>query len=199
MACQHHRKPMRVETRSPGSHHACAFFDGPEEEYKVLVPFAKECASCGDRCFHFVDPDRTVDRMKVLGEAGVSVSAALGCIELRSWEESYLRGGRFHVEAMLALIREILASGGGRRVSVWANMEWALRRAPGVDGLVEYENRVNHTLESCDCIIVCVYEAGHYSAEIAMDVLRAHPWIVVDGKLEVNPLYVPATASRASP
>ena len=35
--------------------HACAFFNSREEEYNVLLPFAKEGYERGEKLFHVVD------------------------------------------------------------------------------------------------------------------------------------------------
>lgn len=174
----------------PGPRHACAFFDGSEEEYRVLLPFAKSCLRCGDRCFQFVDPRRKGERTRRLEEAGMTVSLAPGGIDLRSWDETYLRGGRFVADEMLELVREIVS--GSPRARVWANMGWAFRDTPVAEALIDYEFRLNAVMESSGAVIVCVYEAGRYSSDVALGVLRVHPWIVVDGRLERNPAYVPA-------
>jgi hypothetical protein len=72
-----------------------------------------------------------------------------GQLEVRVWEEAYLRGGRFDQDAMLALIQEVLDSGHARGyplTRLLAQMEWALEDRPGVDDLVEYETRLNYVL-----------------------------------------------------
>ena len=184
---------MKPETNSlaseriAGPRHAVAFFDGPEEEYRVLLPFAKACAECGDRCFHFLARERKAERAQKLAEAGVDLSASPGRTELRGWDESYLRGGRFVPGEMIDLVREIID--GTPRARWWANMEWTAQQVVKEEALVEYEFRLNPLIEQRNAIVVCVYQVGHHSANVALGVLRAHPWIVVNGKLEPNPVY----------
>ena len=36
--------------------HVCAFFNNPDEEYRVLLPFIKEGFDRGHKAFHIVDP-----------------------------------------------------------------------------------------------------------------------------------------------
>ena len=179
-----------------GPRHACAFFDGPEEEYRALVPFTRACAKCGDRCFQFLDGRRKAERVRRLGGAGVDLSAMPVAAELRGWDETYLRGGRFVIDEMLELAREILRPGPGvPRARAWTNMEWAVQDHPAGRELVEYESRVDSVIAGTDAIVICAYQVGHYGAEVALGVLRAHPWILVDGQLEANPAY----AGVASP
>jgi predicted nucleic acid-binding Zn-ribbon protein len=184
-----------VKNEIAGPRHVCAFFDGPEEEYRSLIPFAKACAKCGDRFFQFLDGDRKSERVRRLEEAGVDMSAAQGNAEVRSWGETYLRGGNFVIDEMLELAREVLERGPGiARARAWTNMEWAGRNVRAARELVEYERRVDSVIARTDAIVICAYRVGCYSAEVAIELLRAHPWILVDGKLEANPAHIPSGA-----
>ena len=124
--------------------HACAFFNNREEEYNVLLPFAKEGYERGEKLFHVVDREHRPERLRRLAEAGLGVKGhgIEGQVEVRPWEDAYLRDGRFDQDAMIALIQEALEGGkaGGYGLTrLWANMEWALEELPGVGDLVEYE------------------------------------------------------------
>jgi hypothetical protein len=192
---------LKLETNSlageriAGPRHAVAFFDGAEEEYRVLLPFAKGCAQCGDRCFQFLAPERKAERAQKLVQAGVDLSASEGRSELLGWDESYLRGGRFVPHEMIEWLGAII--GGTPPARWWADMEWAVQLKAGV--LVEYESRLNPLIEQSDAVVVCSYQVGHHSANAVLGVLRAHPWIVVNGQLERNPVYVSATAAPPGP
>ena len=76
-----------------------------------------------------------------------------GQLEVRRWEDAYLRDGHFDQNRMLALIEEVLAAGkaqGFPLTRLVANMEWALEDRPGVDDIVEYETRLNYVLPKYD-------------------------------------------------
>ena len=130
--------------------HVCAFFYTRDEEYRVFLPFIKEGLSHGEKAFHIVDPTLRRDHVERLAAAGVDVAAVenSGQLELRTWQEAYLRGGHFDQAAMLALIEEVLIEGrrGFPLTRLVAHMEWALEDRPGVDDLVEYETRLNYIL-----------------------------------------------------
>ena len=135
--------------------HVCAFFHSKDEEYDVLVPFIKEGFEKRDKAFHIVDPRHRPDHLRRLGGEGIDVAAAeaSGQLEVRRWEEAYLRGGHFDQNAMLALIEEVLQAGkaqGYRLTRLVANMEWALEDRPGVEDIVEYETRLNYVLPKYD-------------------------------------------------
>jgi hypothetical protein len=174
-----------------GPRHVCAFFDDMEEEYRVLVPFAKACVKCGSRCFQFLDGEHKSERIRRLTAGGVDLPSLPGETELRSWEETYLRDGRFVLTEMLAYVRGILqVLPTGPRVHLWANMEWALSNVPVGNQLVEYEASLNPIVDNSEAIVVCAYQVGRYSSELALGVLKAHPWILVGDRLEANPCYV---------
>ena len=131
--------------------HVCAFFHTRDEEYKILLPFIKEGIERHEKAFHIVDPARRHDHVHRLEEAGIDVTAceSSGQLEVRRWEEAYLRQGHFDQHAMLALIQEVLDTGKTQQFPLTrlvANMEWALEDRPGVNDLVEYETRLNFIL-----------------------------------------------------
>jgi hypothetical protein len=176
--------------------HVCAFFHNREEEYRVLLPLAKEGFEQGEKVFHIVDREHRPERMRRLEEVGISPAAArrTGQVEIQSWEDVYLRGGCFDQVAMMTLLEETLrgakADGFGQ-TRVWANMEWALGEFPGVEDLVEYETRVNHLLPRYHDLVVCAYDLTKFGAGIMMDVLRTHPLVIIGGFLHENPFFVP--------
>jgi hypothetical protein len=135
--------------------HVCAFFHSKEEEYRVLLPFIQEGFAHGEKAFHIVDPDHRAAHLGRLGDAGIDVAAVerSGQLQVRRWEDAYLRDGRFDQERMLALIEEVLTAGkreGYPLTRLVANMEWALEDRPGVEDIVEYETRLNYVLPKYD-------------------------------------------------
>jgi hypothetical protein len=98
-----------------------------------------------------VDPRQREDHLSRLRQAGIDTDQAQrsGQLEVKRWEEAYLRQGHFDQDAMLALIEEVLQSGprqGFPLTRLVAHMEWALEDRPGVNDLVEYETRLNYVL-----------------------------------------------------
>jgi hypothetical protein len=137
------------------SRHVCAFFHHKEEEYRVLLPFIKEGFEQGERAFHIVDSRHRAEHLRRLHEVGIDVKETeqKGQLEVRRWEDAYLRDGHFDQNLMLALIEEVLTGGkaqGFPLTRLVANMEWALEDRPGVDDIVEYETRLNYILPKYD-------------------------------------------------
>ena len=137
------------------SRHVCAFFHNKEEEYRVLLPFIQEGFAQGDKAFHIVKDGHRPEHRRRLREAGVDVDEAerRGQLEVRRWEDAYLRDGHFDQDRMLTLIQEVLNDGKARGYPLTrlvANMEWALEDRPGVNDVVEYETRLNYILPKYD-------------------------------------------------
>src|SRR4051794_39915253 len=145
-------KPVRLAgSILSRSCHVCAFFHSKEEQYRVLMPFFKDGVEGGDRCFHILDPKHLHEHVRRLEQEGIDVAdaQAKGLLDLRTWEEAHLEGGRFDQEQWLAMVLELLDPARrtpGTRARGFANMEWALEDFPGVQRLVEYETRLNYYL-----------------------------------------------------
>ena len=83
---------------------------------------------------------------------------------------------------------------GFSRVRMMGHMEWALEDRPGVDRIIEYESRVNHLLNRLQQPAICIYDLNRFSGSSVMDIMRTHPYTLVDGVLRENPFYVPPQA-----
>jgi hypothetical protein len=180
-----------------GQHrHICAFFNGIDEEHRVLRPFFKEGFERGDKAFHIVDPELREEHLRRLAEAGIEVDRAMstGQLEIRRWQDAYLRDGRFDQDAMLALLEEVLQSGAAAGFPLTrfvSRVEAGLIDRAGVDSWLEYETRVNYVVPKYDDPVICVYDLSKFSAAMVMDMLRTHPVLIVGETLHENPFFVP--------
>jgi hypothetical protein len=159
-----------------------------------MLPFAREGLEGGDKLFQVVDSSHREERLNRLAAIADPKKHMEGQIEVRAWEQAYLREGKFDQDAMLALIQEALESGkkeGFGLTRLWANMEWALTDKPGVEDIVEYEARLNYLLPKYDDVVVCTYDLSKFSAGTVMDILRTHPMVIIGEVLQENPFYVP--------
>src|SRR5260370_19297296 len=121
-----------------GQRPLCAFFNSIDEEPRVLRWFIKEGLERGEKAFHVVDPELREKHLKLLAEAGINVHQAIdtGQLEVRRWQDAYLRGDHFDQNAMLALIEEVLQSAdtaGDPLTPLGAHLQWAMLDKPGAD------------------------------------------------------------------
>jgi hypothetical protein len=189
------REPVRL-AGSPlkRSCHVCAFFHSDEERYRVLMPFIKDGFEQGDRSFHIVDPKLRADHLRQLEREGIDVAGAeaQGRLEVRPWQEAYLREDRFDQFRMIQLIKEAIAKQPPGEITRFVgNMEWALEDLPGVHDLLEYETRLNQFLPEHRDPVVCCYDISRFDAGTVIDIMRTHPMVIIGGILQENPFYVP--------
>ena len=176
--------------------HICAFFNGIEEQHRVLGSFIRDGFDRGDKAFHLVDPERREDHLRRLADAGIDVQEAMGTgqLEVRPWQDGPLRAGRFDQDSWIASFEQVLQSGpaaGYGRTRFLAQMEWALVDLPGVGDLIEFETRVNIVVPKYEDAVICAYDLSRFSASVVMDALRTHPVVIVGGLVAENPFFVP--------
>lgn len=176
--------------------HICSFFNSRDEEYSVLSQFYKEGIEHGEKALHIVDPDLRDDHKARLGHAGIDVAQCEACgqLEVVSWQDAYLESGAFNSDRMLRTVEAIFEAcheSGYPRMRIMGNMGWALLGYPGSEELIEYEAQVNDVLTRTRQPAVCVYNAADLSGAMMMDILRAHPLVLVGGIVHENPLFTP--------
>jgi MEDS: MEthanogen/methylotroph, DcmR Sensory domain len=78
-------------------HICCAFFNSIDEERRVLRSFIRDGLEGGEKGFHIVDPDLRDEYLRRLAGARINVERAIatGQLEVRPWQEAYLRGDCF--------------------------------------------------------------------------------------------------------
>jgi hypothetical protein len=189
--------PVEVGGASLGENrHICAFFNGVDEQHRVLRSFITDGFDRGDRAFHLVDPELRKDHFRRLADDGINIDQALGTgqLEVRSWYEGPLGGERFDQDVWLESFEGVLQSGpaaGYPQTRFLAQMEWALVDLPGVGDLIEFETMVNYVLLNYHDAVICAYDLSKFGASVAMDALRTHPVVIMGGLLHENPFFVP--------
>jgi hypothetical protein len=174
--------------------HICAFFNGPDEHYRVLRPFIKGGFERGDRAFHLVDPKRREEHLRRLADAGIDVEEAMdsGQLEVHPWQDGPLRGDRFDQDTWFAGFEHVLQSGpttGYAQTRFLAQMEWALEDLPGIEDMIEFESRVNQVVPKYPDAVICAYDLSKFGASTVMHALRTHPLVIIGGVLQENPFY----------
>src|SRR4030081_2664931 len=105
---------VRVAGTTLAQHrHICAFFNGLDEQHRVLRSFIKDGFGRGDKAFHLVDPERREEHLTRLADAGIDGEGTMdtGQLEVRSWYDGPLTGDRFDQETWLRSFEQVLRSG----------------------------------------------------------------------------------------
>ena len=177
-----------------GYRHVCAFFSSPQEEYDTLLPFVRDGIERGERAYHVLPSQYREEHLEQLRNAGIDVVEAQQRrqLEVATPQETYLRGGRFNKDAMLALIQEALQTGatlGFSLTRLIAHAETVLADWSSVNDWIEYETRLNDVLPRYDDPVICTYDANLLNGTIAVDILRTHPVAIIGGLLYENPFF----------
>lgn len=179
--------------------HVCAFFDSRHQEYAVLTPFYQEGVAQGEMNLHIVDTAQMDEHRARLREGGIDVAhcEACGQLELSTWLGAYLDAdGKFDKDRMLALLDQVCANAlerGFPRVRIMGNMDWVFTDAARAREILAYEAEVNEVLARNRQPAVCVYDIAKLSGEMMIDLLRTHPLTLINGIVQENPFYVPAS------
>ncbi|MGD8167260.1 MEDS domain-containing protein [Herbiconiux sp. P16] len=173
--------------------HVCAFVNGRHEEDAVLDPFVRQGLDRGDRMLYLVDPAESaapVNRLRHLGYDAGELLEQHRC-EVRSWTDTYLRGGGFDQEAMLALLDRMLLDPSTPRIRMVAEMGWAVGRSDAADDLIEFEAKANFIHARHEHVVICSYDVTKFDGAFIIDILRTHPMVLIGGVLQENPFFVP--------
>ncbi|QAY72043.1 hypothetical protein ET445_00560 [Agromyces protaetiae] len=177
--------------------HVCAFWTGPDEAQAVLDAFAQQGLDGGDRLLYFVDPAESaapVNRLRHLGYDSAGLLSERR-FEVRTWEETYLRGGSFDPDAMLDELERVLVDRAAPRIRLVADMGWAngsdAGGAPVGDDLIEFEARANFIHAKHRHVVICGYDASRFDGAFVVDILRTHPIVFIGGMLHENPFFAP--------
>jgi hypothetical protein len=180
-----------------GRNHVCAFFNTIDEEYRVLGSFFKNGFDRGEKLAQIVDLENKEEHLKRLAEAGINVKEMInaGQLEVLPWTDMYVRDHRFDQDAMLRSVETLVQSGAaagyGLTKLVGHHMDWVFLDKAATDNLVEYEARLNHVLSKYDHPVICNYNPSKFGAQVAMDIVRTHPLVIIGGLLRENPFFIP--------
>lgn len=180
--------PPGVSARS--GDHICALYRGHEGRDEILLPFLRAGIESGHKCVAVLDeaePDEVTRRLDE--ECPASEARATRQLDIRTSFETYLAGGRFSQEAMLAFWDAAIGEG-HTFARALGEMTWARRQFPGVEGLVEYEAELNKVVAGRDQVVLCMYDLDQFTGSVVVDLLRTHPRLLVCGTVIDNPYYL---------
>ena len=183
----------------------CALYRGDEGRDEILLPFLSDGIESGHKCVVVLDqadPDEVTRRLDE--DCSASEARQSRQLDISTSEETYLAGGSFSQDSMLAFWDQAMASGqeeGYTFSRTLGEMTWARREFPGVEGLIEYEATLNKIVPGREQIALCLYDLDQFPGSVVVDLLRTHPKVLVCGTLIDNPYYVrpeELLAARAS-
>lgn len=149
--------------------------------------------SAGDKCICVVDSAATAKRVEALSRVCGEHGPLDGQLDVHLPESAYLAGGEFTISHMLTFWTENMIKAemeGYSLCRLAGEMTWALRDAPGVKHLADYESELNRITDSRPVVVLCLYDLDRFSGEVVINMVKTHPQVLVQGILIENPYYV---------
>jgi DcmR-like sensory protein len=168
--------------RSGLPRHQCLIYDGsPTAQLSSLAATTRHKLKTGHRCLFLNSPIMIAGFRSHLRAAGVDVAHEIGRGALvLSFDQSHLENGQFHVDRMLALLKEELAAAlRGGYSGLWAtgDMKWELGNERNFDKLLEYECRLEEFLRKNPTMSgVCQVPPGHGASHCPRS-RPVHAWV----------------------
>ena len=159
--------------------HICFLYRNADEQLATAVPFVQAGLLRGERCLCVLPPDRMDTLFAWLEERGVDGRKEVkrGALMALSPEETYLKGGRFDRDQMVALMdegmREALELGfSGFRGT--GDLSWAVSSTTLCGHVVEYEKLLDKYYPGKQALGICMYDANLFDESQLGRLLNAH-------------------------
>lgn len=175
-------------------HHLCLLYQTPDEQLQTIVPLIRIGLECNEKWLYLADETESV--LTALQTAGIDTGAALqaGALTLTSGQDFPSQGECSILEAAVALIataaRQAEIDGFSALQVVW-DMNWARKGASTTEELLACEARLSKVLSALNARVMCQYNRRQFEAGVILDVIHAHPGILIDGIACRNPYYIP--------
>lgn len=190
------RQELRdLEQLEPGDH-LCCLYGGEEERRSLTASFLLRGLEQGQKSIHIADAGAAPTVEAYLRGKGIDPNPYLerGQLVLLTSAEAYTKGGTFDPDRMIGFLRaetERALAEGYAALRVSGEMTWALGGLPGSRRLMEYEAGLDRFLPGSACLALCLYDRMAFGAGLLLEVVAAHPLVVVGDRLYENFYYLP--------
>jgi len=185
-------RPIRFDDGT----HMVGLYTVEDNILKAVIPFFAEGLKAGDRCFYAAAPE-TIARVKTaLPEEGIDVEEAVekGQLVLLDDKTPLLKDGRFEPRYLVELYRadvDRALAEGWKHVRATAEMSWLIDGEEGRDQILYYEALSTELFNTTDKVhALCQYNTARMSGSEIIELLKIHPWALLDGRIGENPYWV---------
>jgi hypothetical protein len=183
--------------------HACQIYRSEPERRSALHAFIERGLREGERtvCFSARPCDQILDAF--LGREGLSLQAAQasGQLTLGTSRDWLVAAGTFEPERIFQAWRDLYQDSEERGfpgIRAIGEMLPELECLRGGLAISLYESWFNGVFQRCPpTCVVCQYDARAFNGWTLMGVLKAHPLVLVDGRIRTNPFYGPEIRSAS--
>jgi signal transduction histidine kinase len=191
--------PTTLDSDLRSGDHLCAIYDTDADWLVTAVAYFSEGLARHEACVYVAPKENAAHLEVALRAAGLDVDAQIrrGALRFATPEATYLRPGRFDPDVMIALWQELIDAAGAEgytNLRVAGFPTWINDGVPGAERWAEYEAQISECFRGRPVIKLCQYDRRLFAPTVLLDVLRSHPFAVVQGAVRANPFAGMATA-----
>jgi PAS domain S-box-containing protein len=189
------RSLKTIADLEPGDH-ACCLYGTDLEHRAAVTALLRQGLERGEKVIYVTDTRPPDSIFGYLRDDGLNDESYLagGQLSVSTSDDVYLQQVAFDPEAMIAWLRdevERAVVAGYSTLCLTTEMTWALWGAPGSERLIEYEDKVNEFLAHNPCWVVCQYDQRLFNPGTLLQIVRAHPIVVIGTEAYDNLYYIP--------
>lgn len=165
--------------------HVCSLYRNKDEQFSPIIPFFSEGFKKRERCVYVFEENSPEEISAVIHRA----EADPAHLETLSPEQIYIKEGSFDPDTVVTLLKDKIKNvrtEGYSGMRAATEMTWVLKTNTPTEKLIEYEQKLNTFYPTEKITGVCQYNETKFSPEFLIDIIRAHPYIIVRGKLYKN-------------
>ena len=185
--------------------HMVGIYTVEENMIDAVAPFFAEGIRKGERCFYGAGPQIIRKVRKALSEEGINVNEAVEKEQLILLDEKgpLLKDGRFDAAYLVELYRNDIDQAlkdGWKHVRATAEMSWLIEGEDGRENILYYEALSTSLFNKTDKVhAICQYNTARMSGAEIIELLKIHPWALIDNRIGKNPFWIDPSPEMYAP
>ncbi|MGM0501015.1 MAG: MEDS domain-containing protein [Bacillota bacterium] len=176
--------------------HLCLLYENHKEWKTAVIKFLQTGLRQNDKCLYISGAHTGKNIKKYLKEVEIDVEAKIesGQLILLAKETSYARSQEFIPQEMVDFLKnesKQAVKQGYDSLRVTGEISWALDYERGEEKIIEYEIKLNQSLfHKYPVTALCRYHLDKFKPAMIKNVIKTHPYIVLDNQIHANPYYI---------
>ena len=178
--------------------HICSIYKDKEQQFSQAIQLLMEGLENNQKCFYIADKSLKDEIILNFEKHEFSLKKHIDTKQFvfLSVDEFYLKDNVFDpkktVESIKDIEKDTLKSGfvGIRGVG---EMAWVGNDPSYGEKLIEYESSLNDFLQQSKCTTICQYNEKEFDPGLLINIIRAHPDIIIYGKYYKNKYFYTPT------
>lgn len=175
----------------------CHVYNDDAERDMVLEKYVTSGLSANEKVIVLVDADTPLEIDQYLHNIGLSVERErnVGQFVIDSFQKVYCPDGKFDAQRMIEKWKELCTASQKEDYAVIRTAGEALctqMHIPGTEQWTDYEAGLDNIVSRYPFSgILCQYDVSMYCGKLILDIISAHPFMVVREQIVKNPYYIP--------